>query len=169
MKRKILLLLLILVQLRLTAQEDDTGLREFADKKVPASVCCGIVSFRVSLVTINDYISVPELKVHAEEDSVAPGRFRIRMNYAAKDVDSVTQYFEVPEGESEYAAKVYLVQVRFKSKTLRDAYLKKLGTATVPGKRWDYWMDKSKCKGVQVYTEGTNSVQLRLVTECGAG
>ncbi len=170
MKKIALILLLALLQItRLCAQEDDTAVREFANKKVPASVCCGIVSFNVSLITINDAISLPELNIHADEDSVAPGRFRIKMNYFTKYVDSVTQYFDVPEEESGYNAKVYMISVKFKSKTFRDTYLKKLGAAVVPGKRWDFWMDKTKCKGVQVYSEGTNSVKLHLITDCSGG
>lgn len=167
--RLLLFLLLTLNVCFVNAQDEDIELRDFADKKIPASICCGIVSFRLTMIHINEVIALPDNGLDIKDDSVTATRFRIRLNYNAKDIDTVAQYFDLPEGESWYNAKVNMMEVHFKTKAFKGAYLKKLGTAILPGKRWGFWMNKNDCKGVQIYNEAGNIVRLVLITGCGAG
>lgn len=167
--RRGLLALLVLLSLTSARAQGDTDLRDFADKKVPASVCCGIVSFRATLITINEILGMPDYGMKIESDSISPLRMRFRFNYNEKDVDSVAIYFDSIEGESWYSAGMNTMELRFKNKAFKDVYLKKLGAATVPGKRWDFWLNKKECRGIQIYSEEKNKIRLQIITNCGAG
>lgn len=170
MKNNLLLYLVLVFQIgNLQAQEDDAALREFANKKIPESICCGMASFNSELIGLND-VADHSKGMNILYDSITSSRFKLSFKWPyAKDIDTVSLFLDLPEDGTQYDAKVTMITVRFRSLAQRSLYLKKLGKAALPNSRWDLYLNKQECKGVQIYTEGTRSVRINLVTNCGGG